>query len=434
MPDIFPHPHETSSAEEPFVVDDNDLDAEVGAAAAGSFARGRGTARRTGILLISGAFGVLGLVLLLSSGSGGDGASTALATPLDVAIADAPLPAADLTFETLGEAAIESLPEGGTYMNMDEFRTVEFIDPRAPQASPPSLAAQTDDIDQGSALAGPGAGRVNAPPTFGGIADDYEAQARVDAAREAAAMREAAAQARAEARAKAEEALRVPTLIASGQVEGGSANAGASRFGSSEVRAGSGEAAGEAGSNAYGILPGTRVSAVTTTEYISDAQGGGRIEARLTSPLRVDGRTVLPAGTRAFGSITGGDIAPGREARATVAFDVFLTPSGEVIRDLQGVAGDPQTLAMSVPVKVDRRTPERLVRAAAATAADLMISSFGSTQRASVFEQPSAKELAIKDARERATGVILGGMGDEESVQPAVRLPQGTALIIMFGF
>lgn len=180
------------------------------------------------------------------------------------------------------------------------------------------------------------------------------------------------------------------------------------------------------------VTPGIRANAVTVNEFIQGLEGSGIVEARLTTSLRDRGRTILPAGTRAYGNATATGGQAGREARVTIQFNVFVTPDGQVIEDqLTAFAADPQTLALSVPAKVDSRFLERFVRGTAASIVDLALTA--NTQSRSVFDHPSPKEMAIMDVRQRTASLLGANIGDEQSVRPNVYLPANTSIILVFG-
>lgn len=182
--------------------------------------------------------------------------------------------------------------------------------------------------------------------------------------------------------------------------------------------------------NVYGILPGTRINAVTTSEFISDAEGAGIVEVRLGQALRAGGRVVLPAGTRAYGTASG-SYSVGRQARVSITFNTFVTPDGRVIKNLVGKAADPQTMAMSVPAKVDHRYASRIARGAVATALDIALTK--DMEPRSIYQTPSPREQAIMDARDRLHNILGTSVGDEASTSEAVILEMETPITIVFG-
>jgi hypothetical protein len=225
----------------------------------------------------------------------------------------------------------------------------------------------------------------------------------------------------------------------------GNGGGGASRFSAFEASAGSPGASGTSAIVAAGIatgqvsaavkndiLPGTRVSAVTVSEFISDDQGAGQIEARLTQPLKTRSGVLLPAGTRAFGTASGGAPQVGRPARLTVTFDVFVTPKGDVIRGLPAKGVDPKTLSTTVAAQSDQRYPQRILRGAVSTALDLALTA-KAQNRPNAFEQPSPRDRAIEDARARFGAIINGPVGNENSVHATVVLPADTEILLQFG-
>lgn len=182
----------------------------------------------------------------------------------------------------------------------------------------------------------------------------------------------------------------------------------------------------------YNITPGKKVQAVTVSEFISGQDGAGIVEARLTSALRDQGSLILPAGTRAFGDASASGGEPGVEARVAIRFHTFVKPNGQVIRTgLTATAADPHTLSGSVRGDVDNNYVARIARGGAATAIDFFLTQ--GTERRSIYEQPSPRDRAIDDARERASGILGAGVGDETAVQSVVKLPMETPIMLVFG-
>lgn len=180
------------------------------------------------------------------------------------------------------------------------------------------------------------------------------------------------------------------------------------------------------------VTPGLKVQAITVSEFIAGQQGGGVVEARLTSALRDRGRLVLPAGTRAFGEARATNWSPGRDARVSITFHTFVTPNGQVLRNqLTAMAADPQTLAMSVRGSVDHNYLSKIARGGAATAIDLFLTQ--DAARRSVFDAPSPRDQALADARERLGNVLGADIGDETTDRPVVTLPAQTPLMLVFG-
>lgn len=237
---------------------------------------------------------------------------------------------------------------------------------------------------------------------------------------------------------KTEEArLKANTLIAeNSSLARPGASGVPSRFGAPSTAGSMGGAqagAGLAGTGtATDILPGTRVEAMTVSEFIGDIEGGGQVEVRLTAPLRSRGHLILPAGTRGFGTASGGTPRPGQPARVTLTVSVFVTPQGDVIRNLSAKGLDPRTLAFSIPAKAMNRYPQRIVRGVLATSVDLALTN-GQTQRPSAFEQPSLRDQALNDARRRLGALIGGPIGDENSQPATVTLPANTMIVLSFG-
>lgn len=300
---------------------------------------------------------------------------------------------------------------------------------------------------------GPGAG---GSPVLLTPAQQAQARAaRRDSVRNVRLAEAAARQAREDSVIAAAEArLRRPTQIALGGGEGGGTNAataraGQSRFGDEagatgapaggSTGAGEGASAGAGAAAAGGtvdgveVTPGTRVMAVTTTEYRSDL-GSQMLEARLTSPLVQQGRTLLPSGTRLYGSAS--ITTPGLVGQASyvqVKFNTAVTPAGRVIRDLSATAGDPSTYNMAVRGSTNQHVAERVGRGLLATAVDLAVTA-GSTQRLSVFQTPSPRDLAKLQIQQRALGVFQPLTGNERSIPASVTLRRGTPMVLFFGF
>lgn len=194
-------------------------------------------------------------------------------------------------------------------------------------------------------------------------------------------------------------------------------------------------AAGRSGIDLFGILPGTRVSAITTTEFIADQDGSGAVEARLTTSLRSkDGRTILPAGTRAFGQARASENSAGG-ARVAITFSVFVTPQGRIYREnLSAKAADPETFAMSVKAKTDHRFIKRVVSGLAATAIDYaMTSSDDAKNRRSIYEEKSPREEVEERTRERAGAMLTETIGADRGNISTVKLPHNTAVTLVFG-
>lgn len=225
---------------------------------------------------------------------------------------------------------------------------------------------------------------------------------------------------------------------ASGGVLGGPASSDsltATRFGAMTGKVAGGVAALPASGAKYDILPGTQVTAVLTTTYVSDAQGTGAIAARLTTPLTLrDGTVLLPIGTRALGTATASSPGAGRPATVSITLNTFITPDKTIIRTgLVGQGADPQTLALAVPAKTDNRFLGRILRGVASTAVDVLLASPTRDQAQSVFAAPTPYDLALERGGQRASDLINGPIGNENSVRAAVELDQDTEITVIFG-
>lgn len=466
--DIFQDPHTDETAEDPFITpDDDEFEEELGASPVNPVEAARAPQKRKAIFLIGGALAAIALLFAITTRGGDDPADTAetvtaaeQAGSLDPVVrAEQPArqPAAD-TRQLIEQEPATPAPE--------QRGTGEFIDPsdfaaeREPSSFRPAQGEGRTAQPSSSSAAQSGRGQTAQggdrqttepaspymPPnrTEGQIGDspgvpfsqdELERQARLDAQREAEALRQAEEERLAEYRTSEEERLRgSATLIAGGQIEVQSP-AGQSRFGAvvQPPVTGTGAAGGEDRSvQSERIIPGTQIPAVLTSTYKSDL-GQGRVQARLNAPLRDrNNAVILPAGTRAFGTASATSPSPGEPPRVTMGFNVFVKPSGEVVRGVTAEAIDPETLASSVSGDVDRHLTERIIRGVAATAVDLALTSQADDRR-TAFEQPSAEDLAIQDARQRAAALIEGDVGDENSLDATVTLEQGTTFVLMFG-
>lgn len=182
------------------------------------------------------------------------------------------------------------------------------------------------------------------------------------------------------------------------------------------------------------VLPGSQARVTLETEFISDLEGGGQVIATLTTPLISDRREILPAGTQAFGqaSVARTGSTFGRDPRVSLDFDRFVTPRNEVVDDLTGYAADPETMSLTIPAESDRRYGERLLRGLASTAVDVGLGSTARGRR-STFEGPSVWDQTIARTQNRAATMIEGDVGDEQTVDAAVTLSQGTSFYLVFG-
>lgn len=465
--ELFPHPHDDESSEDPFTGPaDPYSDQALGASPVNPVAAATQPKRRLAVFAIAGSIALLFFVFLFSS----RGSKDAFDQPIVTGQVDVPAQAAPPSEAT--EQDIEDLrPSPTPVIDRNQRRNADFLDPSQlggalppggyPQPSVPQPPSPPASAQPGTSLAPssvqaplwPDPGVGSQPPAQQGhipagspaagvpgalTEDELERQARLDAAREAAERARAEAEARAEW-IKAEEARlrssRTRIAEASGNLgaaHGAAAPAGPNRFGLDQEFAEEVSASSTSVAERMGITPGTRVGATLLSEFISDAQGGGRVEARLNEPLRSLGQILLPAGTLAYGSARSSVPAPGRQARVQLSFDVFVTPSGQVLRNVTGHAADPETLAMSIPGKVDHRYAERIARGALSTAVDLALT-HNLNDRRSVFEAPSVSDMAMDDARRRVHALINGPIGDETSIPPAVKLESGTTFILVFG-
>lgn len=467
MNEMFPHPHEDESAEDPFTGPaDSYSEQSLGASPMNPVAAARAPRRRLALFAIAGSIALLAVFFLMSLRSRGDGDLDAPIVTGHIDTVARAQPASSASRQDILEISTSSWPvtrsSGRSNADLLDPRQLGVdslnrppalggADPLAPEipiAAPPTtpeaplypgdLVTPPSQRQLGAVYAPPAnAQQSQAPGAFD--EEELERQARLDAMREAAERARAEAEAREAARKAEEERLRSrPTLVAEAanlleQGAGSARPAGSSRFGLDEEGSGMTEegvrAAGE--SNAE-ITPGTRVMATLVSEFISDAQGGGRVEARLDEALRSRRGTLLPAGTRAYGTAQAAVPSPGRQARVELSFDVFVTPDGTVVRNVKGYAADPETLAFSIPGKVDHRYLERIARGTISTAVDLAITQ-GAEDRRSAFELPSPRDMAIDDARRRLGAIINGPIGDETSIPPAVKLESGTRFVMIFG-
>lgn len=219
--------------------------------------------------------------------------------------------------------------------------------------------------------------------------------------------------------------------------------AGVSRFVTSrEVSASvapDGQKAGQASDNATPnepdaevvVTPGVRVPAVLVSEFRSSVAGAGAVEARLLTDLVNNGQIILPAGTKAFGQAQTSVPEPGEEARVSITFRIFVTPSGKVLADrLIGHAIDPKTLALSVPANVDHNYTSRISRALLATGLDYLLTR--GSQRRSIYEAESSKDRMVEDARNRVNNIV-GDVGQDSGNGVEVYLPANTPIMIAFG-
>lgn len=459
MPDdIFPHPHEDESAEDPFTGPTDDIDEQsVGASPMNPLADARAPKKRLALFAIIAGIALI-IVFFLLSGGGDEPAAEAgpdsQPTP-DVVRDDGTAraqPREEPTAESIDEASRPTQRNRNSqqvFINPDDFAQPEVDSPaqrptqagqqpartRAPGSAYPNPQNAPQNAYQGQSYSAPQGQGAAGPATD----EEIERQARLERERRSAEQQRAEEQARLEEMAAEEERLRsAGTLIAENSgldrsmSAGAASPAGSSRFGIAPAGRSASPAGGLAPSAQPEIVPGTKVQATLTSEFISDIEGGGQVEARLSQPLRSDGRTILPAGTRAFGIATATSPSAGRDARVAITFNTFVTPDGEVIRDVVGQAGDPETLAMSIEGDVDNRYLERVTRGVLSTAVDLALTS-QADERRSTFEAPSPQDQAINDARRRAAAIINGPIGDEQSVDSAVRLEQGQQIVIIFG-
>lgn len=199
-----------------------------------------------------------------------------------------------------------------------------------------------------------------------------------------------------------------------------------------------GQAAGGAGgvsAMGFDVTPGSQVSAEVTNEFIGDMQGAGPVAVRLTTPLKLrNGRVLLPAGTVGWGTASAASVQAGRRVGLTMSVNQWVLPDKTVLRGQPvGRGADPNTYALSVPAQADWRFVSRAARGAASTAVELALTSQTQNRRRSVFEQPTPYEIAMNRGAQRVSNLLTGGIGDENSLQPTVKLPRGTPVLIIFG-
>lgn len=485
--DIFPDPHGDEAAGDAVVEPEDDFtDEEVGSSPVEEARKPR---RRWAIFLVAGAVVVLGAIFLLAGGDdGGDQPTVDQAsvgefdtteraqTPEQAARQrqeeDNPLQEGQQVGEgtQAAEEGASSEELGGGQQMEEDF---DFSAPNQPdqqqgqqptgqqQQQPGQQASQDTSLNQyfGDGQGGQGQSTGDNPLGQQGqeqprrlSEDDLERQKLLDSLRVAQQEQEAQQQEKAEAQATLEERLRgAGTEIATGDVDLSANNQGQSRFSTGSTGRSSGSSVSQASSGGrsgagvvpsededtgveYDIVPGAKARAVTTSQFISDLEGSGQIQARITKPLRNrNNEVVLPVGTQAYGDARAqGGTDAGQQARVSVRFNTFVRPDGSVIRGLDGQAADPETLATSVEGNVDNRLMERVLRGGASIALDFALTS-GQDDRRSAFEAPSPRDQAINDARQRVARIVEGNIGDEESREPAITLEQDTELVIIFG-
>jgi type IV secretory pathway VirB10-like protein len=433
--DLFNNPEQ--DGDDPFLNTSGDFADNIGAPPENPVEAARAPNRRKAIIMIGAGVAVVGF-FLLRGGSGSSGGPQATANP-DTEFAPPPA----VVQNPADILSIDPAPfMGGA------------SDPQILFDSPPGMAPGDDPLGMAGAIATlpiggglpPGSPPLPQPQPAQSVTSwsdegefrvtqaELDRQAVLDARREAEELRLARAEAVRRERTEREALLReLGTVVAAGDIPINAPNTGASRFGGSPALAAGLEGGTPATTaNTYDLLPGTKISAVLMSDYRSNLSGG-RVEARLTQPLRSrTGAVILPAGTRAFGTASAENGRPGSPATVAIRFDIFVTPQNQVIRDLAGSAGDARTGAMSIAAMTDNHYVERVLRGATSTAVGLALTQ--NTQRTSVFEQPSQRDMVIADARARAEAIISGPIGDEGSVGPSVRLERDTPFVIIFGF
>lgn len=462
--EIFPHPHEDESVEDSFTgpIDDY-VDQSVGGTPIDPIAAATGSRRRLAMFGILAGVAVFLLFFLFSRGDN-DAATTSApgSGRLDSIVVAAPA-----TVSQPQEDPITTPPVSSSYSSPSSS-DANFIDPGmfdTPQGTAPYSTSPTAPTIPGSQIPYPYSPTTASPygPSYGSVpgvtpgatqvpgaysSEEIERQTMLDLQREEEERRRAELEAALNAQRAEEERLRSQSMIViSNESVINNYNVvapGTSRFRDpgetalstlpSLPTASATEAEPITSSNAFDalIVPGTRVHAVLVSEYISDMQSAGRIEARLTEPLRGRSGVILPAGTRAFGTASAGAINPGQAPRVEIQFDIYITPDGQTIRGLSGLAADPTTLAMSIPGKADHRTGQRIWRALLSTGVDLALTA-NAQDRRTAFEMPSPRDEAYNDIRRRAATIIGDPIGDESAFRPAVRLERGTRFMIIFG-
>jgi hypothetical protein len=183
----------------------------------------------------------------------------------------------------------------------------------------------------------------------------------------------------------------------------------------------------------------THARAEMMSTYNSAYPGAGPVQARLTSPLRVDGKTVLPAGTIAQGQATGSIGGAGVPARVQMNFTRFTLPNGRVVTGLNGMAGDPRTLTVSVAARTNNRYNQRLALLGLSTGSAALVATLNPDNRGvtcsltGCVEQRSALTTVLDNAGNSLQQIFLGNQADPNDVPVEVVLERGTEFIILFG-
>lgn len=481
--DIFKDPHSDEGADDPFLVpEDEEFEEEVGSPATNPIDAARNPNRRRAVYYVIAAVVFLAVILVFATRGGEDDNEVPVAQTQQIdetAVAQRPTSDRTQAGQLLGEGEntnqidqpgneySDQQGSGAGFVNPEDFGMDDsggLID-QGTEYSPSGQqtgngTGQTQQgVGEGSQQQGGNVGTTQGQnpyqPMQGGTGmndlpqpydqAELDRQARLDAQREAEELARAQEEARLEYLEQEEERLRsAGTLILSGNT-GAGAGGGPSRVASPAggdpsvegqsdfvVSPGGAQQVPGSGSMNEAVLPGTEVPATLLTAYSSQV-GGGRVQARLRNPLRDrNNRVVLPAGTQAFGQAQASAPGPGSPARVEMQFSVFVTPSGDVVRDLQGVAMDPTTMAESIEGDVNNRYPERIARGILSSAVDWLITE-QAQERRSTFQEDSPRDEAIRDIRQRAGALIEGPIGDEGSLGAVVELEQNTPFIMVFG-
>lgn len=170
----------------------------------------------------------------------------------------------------------------------------------------------------------------------------------------------------------------------------------------------------------------------TLLSEFNSGLSGRQVIAQLTSPLRVRGRILLPAGTRAQGTASVSIGQRGRATQVSISFNRFILPDGRIADGFSAVAGDPRTLSEGLTnVGLNRHYPAQVAGVVAASAFELLVGSL-SQNRPSSFQQPSVFDESVARVRDRGIGVFAGEF-EEGRWEPTVRIKKGTPMVLLFG-
>lgn len=369
-----------------------------------------------------------------------------------------------------GAPVVPGEPTGGL---VAPTGTGGLLTPAAPPGSLDPGATPAGMTPGGGLLSGVGGGEQAPSQDSIKRAEAKEARLRADSLRAATKARQDSL--RLAAYLARESKLRGGNMMLSigegGALDGvlvsGARAAGSSRYDlpglSATEGGGTASGGGLAGTNPLSdVPPGTQVTAITVAPYEEVLIGGGAaggngqatlpLEMRLTSPLRRNGRIVLPAGTKAYGTVTmdqqaqqglgGGGMVPyGLPVRVNVRVETFVTPSGEVYRGVPALAVNPATATAGFTPSVSRQPLQRVGRAMLQTGLDFVITA--NTARfqngvsvggVPVVTTPSPRDIAILNTLNRSADLVRGLLGDETTDMMRLRLPVSTPVILVFGF